>query len=160
MARCCLTSWSFLYQVSMETKCTRNKCHAGVARGQLKQAHGHGSPESTKCSGLRGLRVEAWLENAATAVYSPETWCILGKAGANIIAVPEKAVGTKSLAVEAATLVTLGVAEPLCEARRVGMLQVRPRTADVGRMHPGFGHLALQVSPIRAVSSQYRPAKL
>ena len=72
-------------------------------------------------------------------------------------------VGTKSLAVEAveaATLVTLGVAEPLCEARRVGMLQVRPRTADVGRMHPGFGHLALQVSPIRAVSSQYRPAKL
>ena len=55
MARCCLTSWSFLYQVSMETKCTRNKCHAGVARGQLKQAHGHGSPESTKCSGLRGL---------------------------------------------------------------------------------------------------------
>ncbi len=61
-------------------------------------------------------------------------------------------------AVEAATLVTLGVAELLCEARRVGML--RPLTADVGRMHPGFGHLALQVSPIRAVSSQYRPAKL
>ena len=48
-------------------------------------------------------------------------------------------------AVEAATLVTLGVAEPLCQARRVGM--VRPLTADVGRMHPGFRHLALQYHP-------------